>query len=137
MKVPVHVADDMPAFLDDLRVSQRYPLQQATWSANLGEMFSRIRRAYRQFQVRVDAGLESWDGENQYSVGDWVLIFSPIEQEAWYHIRRAGLPMAALDVSVANPRAQALYERLGFTVQAERHSNLPGVASHRYMQRAL
>lgn len=51
--------------------------------------------------------------------------------------RRAGLPMAALDVSVANPRAQALYERLGFTVQAERHSNLPGVASHRYMQRAL
>lgn len=51
--------------------------------------------------------------------------------------RQAGLPMAALDVSVANPRAQALYERLGFVVQAERTSDLPGVASHRYMQRAL
>ncbi|AGI22610.1 acetyltransferase [Pseudomonas sp. ATCC 13867] len=51
--------------------------------------------------------------------------------------RHAGLPMAALDVSVANPRAQALYERLGFSVQVERPSTLPGVASHRYMQRPL
>ncbi|MCJ1884676.1 GNAT family N-acetyltransferase [Pseudomonas sp. LA21] len=51
--------------------------------------------------------------------------------------RHAGLPMAALDVSVANPRAQALYERFGFSVQAERTSTLPGVASHRYMQRPL
>ena len=51
--------------------------------------------------------------------------------------RSVGLPMAALDVSAANPRAQALYERLGFSVQAERVSTLPGVSSHRYMQRPL
>ena len=51
--------------------------------------------------------------------------------------RRSGLPVAALDVSAANPRAQALYERLGFTVQVERTSNLPSVAGSRYMQRQL
>lgn len=53
------------------------------------------------------------------------------------HGRRSGLPVAALDVSAANPKAQALYERLGFTVDIERTSNLPGVASHRYMRRSL
>ena len=51
--------------------------------------------------------------------------------------RQAGLGMAALDVSVANPRAQALYERFGFEVQVERTSTLPGVNSHRYMQRPI
>jgi ribosomal protein S18 acetylase RimI-like enzyme len=51
--------------------------------------------------------------------------------------RNAGLPMAALDVSTANPKAQALYERLGFSVQVERASTLPGVAGSRYMQRQL
>lgn len=51
--------------------------------------------------------------------------------------RSNGLPMAALDVSVANPKAQALYERFGFEVQVERVSTLPGVSSHRYMQRQL
>lgn len=51
--------------------------------------------------------------------------------------RNAGLPMAALDVSTANPKAQALYERLGFSVQVERASPLPGVAGSRYMQRQL
>jgi Acetyltransferases len=51
--------------------------------------------------------------------------------------RSAGLPLAALDVSAANPKAQALYERLGFRVQVERISTLPGVSSHRYMQRPL
>ncbi|MCP1624661.1 GNAT family N-acetyltransferase [Pseudomonas nitroreducens] len=51
--------------------------------------------------------------------------------------RSSGLPMAALDVSTANPKAQALYERLGFCVQLERASTLPGVAGSRYMQRQL
>lgn len=51
--------------------------------------------------------------------------------------RRSGLPVAALDVSTANPKAQALYERLGFNVQVERASTLPGVAGSRYMQRQL
>ncbi|MFV3306482.1 GNAT family N-acetyltransferase [Pseudomonas sp. NY15181] len=53
------------------------------------------------------------------------------------HGRHLGVPMAALDVSVANPKAQALYERFGFSVQVERISTLPGVSSHRYMQRPL
>jgi ribosomal protein S18 acetylase RimI-like enzyme len=40
-----------------------------------------------------------------------------------------------LDVAVSNPRAQALYQRLGFTVTAERVSRLRNaqatVANHR------
>lgn len=47
-----------------------------------------------------------------------------------------GLSRAALDVSAENPLAQALYERLGFSVLVERRSVLPGVADHRYMERA-
>ncbi|KAF1052781.1 MAG: Ribosomal-protein-alanine acetyltransferase [Stenotrophomonas maltophilia] len=51
--------------------------------------------------------------------------------------RDAGLRTAGLDVAASNPRAQALYERLGFAVHCERASPLPGVAAHRYLQRAL
>jgi ribosomal protein S18 acetylase RimI-like enzyme len=47
-----------------------------------------------------------------------------------------GLPKAALDVSAENPLAQALYERLGFQVIAQRISTLPGVPDHHYMERA-
>lgn len=93
MKEPVLAADDMADYIANLRASVRYPMVKAAWSANLGEKFANIRRAYSQFQARVDAGLESWFGEDQYAVGDWVMIFTPIEQEAWYHIRRAGLPL--------------------------------------------
>ncbi|MEN0106268.1 MAG: GNAT family N-acetyltransferase [Pseudomonas sp.] len=46
-----------------------------------------------------------------------------------------GLPKAALDVSAENPLAQALYERLGFEVKAQRISTLPGVPDHHYMER--
>jgi ribosomal protein S18 acetylase RimI-like enzyme len=55
--------------------------------------------------------------------------------------RELGRETAALDVSVENPRAQALYERLGFTPTKEcistlknRHSYVP---SHIRMERAL
>jgi ribosomal protein S18 acetylase RimI-like enzyme len=48
-----------------------------------------------------------------------------------------GYRRAALDVSTANPRAQALYERLGFTVTREHRSALPTVPAHRRMERAL
>jgi ribosomal protein S18 acetylase RimI-like enzyme len=51
--------------------------------------------------------------------------------------RAAGFAVAALDVAASNPQAQALYERLGFSVSEERPSALPGVAPHRFMQRAL
>ncbi len=47
-----------------------------------------------------------------------------------------GRPKAALDVSAENPLAQALYERLGFQVVAQRISSLRGVPDHRYMERA-
>lgn len=41
----------------------------------------------------------------------------------------------ALDVAVSNPRAQHLYERLGFKVVLERHSKIPPVVNHRYMSK--
>lgn len=51
--------------------------------------------------------------------------------------RKAGKSQAALDVSVLNPRAQALYERLGFKLTGQRESKLTGVPSHNRLERAL
>jgi ribosomal protein S18 acetylase RimI-like enzyme len=55
--------------------------------------------------------------------------------------RAAGRTTAALDVSVENPRAQALYERLGFVVTKEYPSRLENdtarVPDHRRMELAL
>jgi ribosomal protein S18 acetylase RimI-like enzyme len=52
--------------------------------------------------------------------------------------RKEGLSLAALDVSSANPRAQKLYERLGFVVKKERASTLPDtIVDHRFMVRML
>lgn len=55
--------------------------------------------------------------------------------------RRRGCPRVALDVAVDNPRAQALYERLGFRVVHERASTLHNaygaVPAQRRMHRAL
>lgn len=52
-----------------------------------------------------------------------------------------GKQRLALDVAVGNPRAQALYERLGFSVIAQRPSRLAKgqavVPDHRRMERAL
>lgn len=61
------------------------------------------------------------------------------------HLFRQGVALgrqtAALDVAVTNPRAQALYERLGFVVTGERRSTLRNdiatVADHRRMERAI
>ena len=45
----------------------------------------------------------------------------------------------ALDVAVTNPRAQALYQRLGFVVVAERQSNMKNehgaIVNHRRMEK--
>ena len=51
--------------------------------------------------------------------------------------RNAGKTHTALDVSVLNPRAQVLYERLGFKQTGQRESKLPGVPSHNRLERAL
>jgi ribosomal protein S18 acetylase RimI-like enzyme len=55
--------------------------------------------------------------------------------------RSENRPVAVLDVSVENPRAQALYERLGFIVTAERPSRLVNatarVPDHRRMELRL
>ena len=55
--------------------------------------------------------------------------------------RVQGKQRLVLDVAVGNPRAQALYERLGFRVTAERRSQLArdqaAVPDHRRMERAL
>jgi ribosomal protein S18 acetylase RimI-like enzyme len=51
--------------------------------------------------------------------------------------RAVGLARAELDVAITNPRAQALYERLGFVVIEERQSSLENghgkVVNHRRM----
>ena len=51
--------------------------------------------------------------------------------------RQAGKTHTALDVSVLNPRAQVLYERLGFKQTGQRESKLAGVPSHNRLERVL
>lgn len=51
--------------------------------------------------------------------------------------RTAGLLQAALDISEENPRARALYERLGFRHVRHVRSTLAGVPGHHYMERAI
>ena len=51
--------------------------------------------------------------------------------------RNAGKTQSALDVSVLNPRAQALYERMGFKLTGQRESKLEGVPSHNRLERTL
>jgi ribosomal protein S18 acetylase RimI-like enzyme len=52
----------------------------------------------------------------------------------------SGMPRAVLDVALNNPRAEALYKRLGFQVTAERPSTLRRaggfVPGHRRMERS-
>lgn len=48
--------------------------------------------------------------------------------------KEAGQTHAVLHVSTENPRAQALYERLGFQAVEERVSPLPGVPNHLEME---
>jgi ribosomal protein S18 acetylase RimI-like enzyme len=63
-----------------------------------------------------------------------------IEQLIAQH-RRSGIAKAVLDVAVTNPRAQQLYERLGFNVTAERRSRLANsqgiVVNHRRMEKPM
>ena len=55
--------------------------------------------------------------------------------------RAQGRAVAALDVAATNPRAQSLYERLGFQVTRERVSRLANaqarVSNHRRMELSL
>jgi ribosomal protein S18 acetylase RimI-like enzyme len=55
--------------------------------------------------------------------------------------RHTGIRKVVLDVAVSNPRAQQLYERLGFTVTAERRSRLVNaqgvVVNHRRMEKPM
>ena len=55
--------------------------------------------------------------------------------------KAAGAKKAVLDVAVTNPRAQALYEGLGFSLEAERlsalHNAVSKVPAHLRMSRAL
>lgn len=51
--------------------------------------------------------------------------------------RTAGFERVALDVAASNPRAQALYERLGYRQETARTSTIAGVADHRYLSKAL
>lgn len=51
--------------------------------------------------------------------------------------RNNGATHAVLDVSQENPRAQALYERIGFQIVREHPPKLPGVPGHRRMEMRL
>lgn len=44
---------------------------------------------------------------------------------------------ATLDVSTQNPRAQMLYERIGFKTTEDRSTSLPGISPHRRMEMLL
>lgn len=48
--------------------------------------------------------------------------------------RAEGQTHAVLDVSVQNPRAEKLYERIGFKTIEERTAPLPRIANHRRME---
>jgi len=56
-------------------------------------------------------------------------------------IKRQNLPIAALDVAVSNPKAQRLYERLGFIAKKQRSGKLTSafgeVVDHIYMELPL
>ncbi|BFM15559.1 hypothetical protein R50073_17420 [Maricurvus nonylphenolicus] len=51
--------------------------------------------------------------------------------------REQGIGKLSLDVSVINPRAQQLYERLSFKVLGEQQSYTPDLDNHRYMEYLL
>lgn len=57
-----------------------------------------------------------------------------LEREA-QRARASGYASMVLDVAVTNPRAERLYERLGFRTVAERRSPFSGVPDHRRMVR--
>ncbi|MBX9654280.1 GNAT family N-acetyltransferase [bacterium] len=62
-------------------------------------------------------------------------IGSKLIDYALHHHPRGQDYITSLDVALTNPRAQALYERLGFEVIEERGTPAPTVPSHRYMER--
>lgn len=98
--------------------------------------------------LRLERVLEAPTGPMQYIshlavAPDWQSqgIGSRLVEHFLARGRALGRTVAALDVSVANPRAQALYERLGFVVTRERASDLRNaygaVPDHRRMERAV
>lgn len=60
------------------------------------------------------------------------LIELAVEQAQTQQIDRL-----SLDVSAENPRAQALYQRLGFEVKRTQKCKIPGLADHHYMEKRL
>lgn len=75
-----------------IRLSE-YPVEQVQGNSDWRQRLADIRRAYGQFQRRVDAGLADWMEPEPYTVGDWASILTPIEEPIWEDIRRCGLPM--------------------------------------------
>jgi ribosomal protein S18 acetylase RimI-like enzyme len=58
-------------------------------------------------------------------------------QDAMEQSRQSTPLVPALDVATGNSIARHLYERMGFVIQAERPSPLPGLPSHFYMEHRL
>lgn len=93
MTEPVLAADDMSEFVAHLARCKEFSIDQVLAEPDWRLRLRKIRRAYTQFQLRVDAGLGSWMNEEAYTIADWASLFTPIEQAAWHDIRGAGLPM--------------------------------------------
>ena len=51
--------------------------------------------------------------------------------------KEKGIDRLSLDVSAQNPRAQTLYERLGFEVKRTSVSKIAALADHHYMEKVL
>ncbi|WP_176463954.1 endonuclease domain-containing protein [Bordetella genomosp. 11] len=90
---PIRVGDDLPRWAQRLVELMDYPVDQVQATQNWRRRLGLIRRAYGQFQRRVDAGMASWMEFDPYIVGDWASILTPIELAVWENIRRRGLPM--------------------------------------------
>lgn len=82
--------DDVKAYFAFMNGKRYLPLVP---SLDVSERFRRIRHNYKIFQQLVDAGHASWMDCDQYEVGDWVSVFTPIEASAWHDIRAYGLPL--------------------------------------------
>lgn len=76
-----------------LNVAAEFPVTKVHGGMGLSERFRTIKANYENYQKRVDAGTCSWMDTNQYVMGDWLGVFTPIEQAAWGDIRCAGLPL--------------------------------------------
>lgn len=57
------------------------------------ERFSAIRANYKAFKDRVARGLDDWKTSDPYELGNWTLLFTPIEAAVWNDLREVDAGM--------------------------------------------